>query len=79
MWSKGIVIVGGENEEKVSIKYWCKHFDEPSVYGINEGRISKLMLEQNGVCVYNFDRGIDIEPKTDEAKDALETLMDKYN
>ena len=48
-------------------------YDEPSVYGIDEGRISKLMVwdETKRQCrrgysrtiLMNYDRGWDIEPK----------------
>lgn len=60
--------------------YWCKHFDEPSEeYGIDGGRISKLMLKQDGMVVYNYDRGMDIEPQTKEAEKALAFLMYEHN
>jgi len=61
------------------IHYWVKHFDESSVYGIDEGRISKLTLKQDGKFIANFDRGWDIVPETYEAKAALAILMKKYN
>ena len=61
------------------IHYWVKHFDEPSVCGIDEGRISKLTLKQEGEFLANFDRGWDIVPETYEAKAALAILMKEYN
>lgn len=60
--------------------YCCKHFDEPSEeYGIDGGRISKLMLKQDGTVVYNYDRGLDIAPQTKEAEQALAILMHEHN
>ena len=79
MWSKGIINVLGEDGKMVSIEYWCKHWDEGSCFGIDEGCISKLKLRQNGKEVYNFDRGLDVDAQTPEAKKALEILMKKYN
>lgn len=79
MWTKGTLDVLGKNGESVAVDYWCKHFDEPSFYGINEGRISKLEIRQNGRCVYNYDRELDIEPQTKEAEEALFILIKKFN
>lgn len=45
-WVQGIV-----DEYKFSAKL----YDEPSIFGINEGRISKLYIEGNA----NYDRGWD--------------------
>lgn len=57
-------------------KFEIKHFDEPSIYGINEGRISKLFVrrESDRTVVANFDRGWDVEPETDDAKEIVDTL-----
>lgn len=79
MWSNGNLEILNKKGEAVSISYWCKHYDEPSFYGINEGRISKLELRQDGRCVYNFDREPDLEPQTEEAAAALEILIKKFN
>ena len=43
------------------------------------GRISKLMLKQDGKVVYNYDRGEDIEPQTPEAEKALAILIYQFN
>ena len=52
--------------------YWVKHYEEPSeTYGINGGRISKLMIKVDGVITANYDRGWDVEP----AEDDLPTRM----
>lgn len=65
-------------------------YDEPSVYGINEGRISKLMVwdeakrqgrrSYSRTTLMNYDRGWDIEPEArhkaliDELVSYLENL-----
>ena len=60
--------------------YWAKHYEESSEdYGINGGRISKLMLKRNGKIVYNYDRGLDIEPADKQTETALAILMKEYN
>ena len=74
MWSEGSIKV------KNSIfHYWVKHYDEPSEYGINEGRVSKLMLKRNGEIVYNFDRGLDVEVADEDTELALAILLKEYN
>lgn len=42
-----------------TLKCEFKIYDEPSVFGINNGRISKLMIWRDGVFVVNYDRGMD--------------------
>lgn len=42
-------------------KFEAKLFDDGSVFGINNGRVSKLSLRLNGRTVLNFDRGWDID------------------
>ena len=74
MWSEGSIKV------KNSIfHYWVKHYDEPSEWGINEGRVSKLTLKRNGEIVYNFDRGLDVEAVDEETELALAILLKEYN
>ncbi len=80
MWSDGVIGIKNKGGKYVSVQYWCKHFEEPSEdYGIDYGRISKLTLRQDGKEVYNYDRGLDTEPQTEEAEKALMILMKKYN
>ncbi len=74
MWSEGSIKAGNS-----IFHYWVKHYDEPSEYGIDEGRVSKLMLKRNGEIVYNYDRGLDIEQTDEDTKYALEILLMEYN
>lgn len=59
--------------------YLLKAYDEPSEYGINGGKISKLLIERNGVTTCNYDRGWDIEPQDELTKMALCILLNNYN
>ena len=57
-----------------------KMFDEPSYFGINNGRISKLWIRNldTGKTVCNYDRGWDIKP-TSEVKPDYREIIKKYN
>ena len=62
-------------------QFEIKHFDQPSQFGIDGGRISKLWLawiESYGV-VANYDRGWDVLPGFDEAWDAVDALCTLWN
>ena len=74
MWKQGNIKVGGS-----TIGYWVKSFEEGSQFGINNGRISKLMLKRDGRIIANYDRGWDIIPFDSEAEAALADLMKKFN
>lgn len=41
------------------LEFEAKIYDEPSTYGINEGRISKLAIRKDGKEIYAYDRGLD--------------------
>ena len=74
MWSEGSIKVRNS-----LFHYWVKHYDEPSEWGINEGRVSKLTLKRNGEIVYNFDRGLDVEVADEDTELALAILLKEYN
>lgn len=80
MWKQGAIGVKDSNGKMVSVTFWAKQYEKPSEeYGISGGRISKLMLKQDGRVVYNYDRGEDIKPQTPEAEKALAILIHEYN
>lgn len=60
MWTEGKIEIG------TSIyTYWVKHYEEVSEeYGINGGRISKLMIKRDGTIAYNYDRGSTLHRRT---------------
>ncbi len=73
MWRTGTIKI----EDQV-VSYEVKVYDVGSVFGINEGRISKLWLSINGKMVANYDRGWDVEPTCKAAEQALAILLEEY-
>ena len=67
------LVIGFYNEYKVQIKL----FSKDSKYGINEGRISTLIVysPETNVDYISYDRGWDVEPKTTEMKTLLENIL----
>ena len=74
MWHEGSLEVGDS-----IFQYCIKAYGEGSDYGIDEGRISKLMLKRKGKVVCNYDRGWDIRPRDQDTLQALEELKKSYN
>nr|DAS04075.1 MAG TPA: hypothetical protein [Caudoviricetes sp.] len=74
MWEHGSLKVENQN-----VSYSMKVFEEPSKYGINGGRISKLTLKANKRVIANYDRGWDIMPTGKLANEALEMILDARN
>ena len=74
MWKEGSIKANGE-----IFHYWMKQYEEGSRYGINGGRISKLMLKRNGEIVYNYDRGEDIEPVDENTELAVQIILHSDN
>lgn len=75
MWAEGSIKV-----QNSIFHYWVKYYEEPSEdYGIEDGRISKLMLKRDGEITYNYDRGLDIPPRDKATEMALAILMKEYN
>ena len=66
MWTEGTIQVGTS-----TFHYWVKHYEEPSIYGYEEGRASKITLRRNAETVFNFDRGLDVPPTDAETETAL--------
>lgn len=56
MWSKGTIGVPQKDGSYIACKYWVKHYEEGSEWGIDEGRISKLEIRINGKITANYDR-----------------------
>lgn len=74
MWEQGSLLING-----TVVKYWVKHYDEPSeTYGLEGGRISKMELRIDGKMTFNYDRGLDIEPEDEITQTAYMVLLKKY-
>ena len=74
MWREGSIKIG-----EGIFHYWIKQYSSGSVYGIEGGRISKLMIKHDGEIVCNYDRGWDIEPVDTNTRVALQILLYDYN
>ncbi len=80
MWKEGTIGISVADGKYTAVHFWVKHFEEPNEeFGINGGKISKLMLKANGEIIANYDRGWDIEPACKEAELALAILMNNHN
>ena len=74
MWKEGSIRVNGE-----VFHYWMKKYESGSQWGIEGGRISKLMLKRGSKIVCNYDRGWDIEPADENTRLATELLLHSEN
>jgi len=73
------------DDEHTLIQIQCKCFLNPSTFGINDGRISKMDIrtyqdypyKQNLELLYNFDRGFDFDKiKESEFRALVQTMFD---
>ena len=80
LWKEGTIGIKINKETKIA-HYWAKVYDEGSIYGIDEGRISKLQIKIDGQTVVSYDRGWEIEPdENDEATMiAYSIIINDYN
>lgn len=74
MWKEGALKVYDS-----IFHYWMKVYEDPSQYGINEGKVSKLMLKRDGKIVCNYDRGWDIKPADPDTELAVGLLLHSNN
>ena len=77
MWSEGTISCP---QTGATYKYWVKHYEEGSEYGIDGGKVSKLTIRKVGESrdLCNYDRGWDVEP-TEEIAAVYAIIMLKYN
>ena len=81
MWLKGSFVIDG-----VKFLYEAKVYNEGSVLGINNGRISKLVIVRDigegswswNNTIINYDRGWDICPKNDLDNKALQYVLNLF-
>ena len=74
MWKEGSLKVYNS-----IFHYWLKVYDEASQFGIDGGKVSKLMLKRNGEIVANYDRGWDIKPADPDTQLAVDILLHSEN
>jgi len=78
MWKTNKVTIETA-EGAFTYKYWAKVYDEGSIYGIDEGRISKLtVIDSETRTVMNYDRGWDLEPKNLMEQAVLQAIKNIY-
>lgn len=74
MWREGALKV----HDSV-YRYQMKVYGEPSRFGIEGGKISKLWITREDMTVCNYDRGWDIRPTDPETQLAMEILIHGNN
>ena len=74
MWKEGAILVRGK-----VYHYEVKVYTYGSEYGIEGGKISKLLIREGGKEVASYDRGWDVEPTSEETELALAILIKEHN
>lgn len=81
MWNDGTIRIPKDGGD-VNFTYQVKHFEQGSEFGINGGRISKLIIRNSktGEIVAHYERGWETEPeKGSEAEIAYAIILNNYN
>lgn len=80
LWHEGTIGIPKDGNNRIA-HYWVKSYARKSQYGINGGKISKLLIRIAGETVADYDRGWNVEPdENDEAVQiAIAILMKEYN
>jgi hypothetical protein len=78
MWSEGIIASPTTGNK---YKYWVKHYEEGSEFGIDGGKVSKLTIRKVGESrdLYNYDRGLDVDCADDEVRAVYSIIISKCN
>lgn len=72
-WQEGSLRVGSS-----IYHYWVKQHTEGSEYGIDGGRVLKMMLKRKNEIVCNYDRGWDVKPVDNETELAKDIILHQY-
>ena len=77
-WVGGDVTLSIKDQGDVKYTYEAKVFDDPSDYGINDGRVSKLWIKNVSTkdVICNYDRGWDIKPSDAPSKVVYKYVVD---
>ena len=59
--------------------YSVKYFDEPSCYGIRNGRVSKLEIRLAGQVVLNYSRGWDVRAQDAATRQVRDAILKRFN
>jgi hypothetical protein len=60
-------------------RYCMKRYETGSMYGVNEGRISKLEIRKGSTVLYRFERGLDFDRLDEGGRALYERLLAEYN
>lgn len=74
MWTQGIINYNGK-----AYRYCVKHYEEPSIFGYNEGKASKIWISRDDIEVFNYDRRDDVPCSDADTEAVLQMLLDKFN
>lgn len=74
MWKNGCVEIDGQ-----LVYFEAKVYDEGSAFGVGNGRVSKLTLDTDDGLLAHYDRGWDVRPVNDLAKQALTAVLEKFD
>ena len=76
VWREGAIGIPDGKGGHIICHYWIKVYDKPSAqYGIEGGRISKLMIKIDGKITANYDRGWDVHPTDKATETAIGILL----
>ena len=74
MWTEGTI-----KTPTSLVRYWVKYSEEGSEFGIDGGRISKLMIRRGDETIASYERGWDVEPDDADTKNVLAILLTRFN
>lgn len=74
MWDSGVI-----NLVDCIAEYEVEHYEEPSEFGFNHGKVSKLTIKINDEIVACYDRGWVVWPDTELGLEAFMTVLRMYN
>jgi len=77
MWETGRIAAIDGN---ALYEYHAKVYDEPSEWGLNGGRVSKLSIRKIGESewLYNYDRSEDIPASDVEVESIVNIVLSKF-
>lgn len=75
LWKIGQLVIPQPDGSVQLLHYQAKVYDLPSQYGIEGGRISKLLITRDGWTLCSYDRGWDVEPDPDDVTEYAVSLL----
>lgn len=66
--------ISGKIDGMPGYTFKAKLYDQPSKFGIDGGKISRLQVRKDGEQTLSYDRGWDQRPTTSEGREALRRI-----